>query len=72
MSSIYRERAKYEFAHYGFTRCPLSDEELDACEKEGLGLPKVYSIGCDVNAGFPFSECLDEAVVSMRLFSRRG
>lgn len=64
MDSIFYQRAKAEFLHYGFTDIPLTKEEVSSCHRAGLGIPKVYSIGCDVNSGFPFEECLEEAIMT--------
>ena len=52
----YAESLKYDLARYGFTYCPLTDQEIESCYMLGLSLDLAYSIACDVNAGFTFLE----------------
>lgn len=55
----YIEAMKREFAKYGFTDCPLSDEQLTMLYKLNVKLEEAYMIGCDVHCGFPFTEALE-------------
>lgn len=43
------------FAFYGFTACPLTDAEILACLGD-YSDDEIYSIGCDVAAGFSLIE----------------
>jgi hypothetical protein len=49
------DSAKKQFAHFGFTGSPLSDEEIAKCHEMGVD---PYGVGCDVNSGFSFEEAL--------------
>lgn len=52
----YTDSLKYDCARYGFTGCPLSGQEIEACYMTGVGLDTAYMVACDVNAGFTFLE----------------
>ena len=52
----YTESLKYDLARYGFTGCPLTDQEIESCYMLGINLELAYGIACDVNAGFTFLE----------------
>lgn len=49
------------FAKYGFAGCPLSDRRISYCINAGFSLDQIYSVGCDVYAGFSFLESFDAA-----------
>ena len=53
--AAYIAAAKRAFARYGFTSCPLSDNQLRQCRAAGVD---AYSVGCDVAAGFTFREAM--------------
>lgn len=50
------------FAKYGFLCCPLSERMIRHCISSGLNLNQVYSVGCDVHAGWRFRESLEAAM----------
>jgi len=52
-------RAKREFAKYGFVVCPLTDEQLRYAWKYNVPLDQTYGLGCDVNAGVKFSRAME-------------
>lgn len=47
---------KEEATRYGFVNFPLTDEELEIAYNEGMEVPEMYGIVCDVNAGLSFEE----------------
>ena len=49
------------FAKYGFVCCPLSYRRISYCINAGFSLDQIYSVGCDVYAGFSFLESFDAA-----------
>ena len=53
---LYIETLKRDFAKYGFVVCPLTDEEITTLYNNNVKLDEAYGIGCDVHAGFPFSQ----------------
>jgi hypothetical protein len=50
-----------DFAFYGFTTCPLTDEQLTALYRANIKVDQAYGIGCDVGAGFSFDEAVSAA-----------
>ena len=52
------DKAKREFAKYGFIVCPLTTEQLQYAWKYNVNLTGVYGLGCDVNAGVPFKRAM--------------
>lgn len=58
----YRAIIESEFAKYGFIRSPLNQNEIAQCWLYRLSTECAYSIGCDVNTGFTFSECLNVVI----------
>ena len=52
-----------EFAKYGFTTCPLTEQQLTTLYKLNIKLEDAYSIGCDVNSGYHFDVALDATLV---------
>jgi hypothetical protein len=48
------EHQKNHFLNYGFSSCPLSDEQLCELERRCVNHDFIYGIGCDVNAGVDF------------------
>lgn len=48
------EHQRNEFLRYGFSPCPLSDEQLCELERRQINPDFIYGIGCDVNAGVDF------------------
>lgn len=55
---------KQTFAFYGFPEYPLTDEQLAFCYDNNLDDGDIYTIGCDVNAGYEFSDCIQEVLES--------
>ena len=52
-----------EFAKYGFTACPLTDVQLVTLYKHSIKLDEAYTIGCDVNSGYPFDVAFESTLV---------
>ena len=52
--TAYRAALIHKFAAHGFSSTPLTDAEILDCFWAELSLDDAYSIGCDVNSGFPF------------------
>ena len=52
------EQYKKEFARYGFAAPPLRDSQMYRLARGGIDVNTVYSIGCDVAAGFTFAEAI--------------
>lgn len=48
------EHQKNHFLNYGFSFCPLTDEQLSELERRRVASDFIYGIGCDVNAGVDF------------------
>lgn len=48
------EHQRNEFLRYGFSPCPLSDDQFVELERRGISPEFIYGIGCDVNAGVDF------------------
>lgn len=62
MSTItqYEAIAKIQrmFAFYGHVRCPLNNNEILTLWSD-YSDDEIYSIGCDVAAGFPLNEAIE-------------
>ena len=56
----YTDKLKYEFAYYGFTEPPLSDEQIEHLFIAELSIDDAYLVGCDVFCGYPFDASIDE------------
>lgn len=54
----YINSTKRDFAYYGFTECPLTDAQLSTLYDLQASRDETYGIGCDVHAGFPFSDAI--------------
>mgnify|MGYP006422404407 CR=1 FL=1 len=52
------EDMKKQFSFYGFPDCPLTDQDIDFLLDFNFSEDQIYSIGCDVNAGFPFHDAV--------------
>lgn len=52
------EEIKALFARFGFVASPLCDATLNALFSRGLNADEIYSVGCDVYAGFTIEESL--------------
>lgn len=50
----YKQAISKMFAKNGFIHTPLNYRELVNLWDHGIDLNDVYTIGCDVNAGFSF------------------
>ncbi len=48
------ETVKQSFAFYGFTYCPLEDEQIINLANGGLSERDIYTIGCDVHSGIDY------------------
>lgn len=57
--SMFAGTLKREFARYGFTDCPLSDDTIAALEGRGFDVDAAYEVGCDVAAGIPLDQAID-------------
>lgn len=51
----FSKQLKEMFAYYGFTECPLSDEQIKILEDKRVSVDEAYHIGCDWNAGITHS-----------------
>ena len=49
------------FALFGFTKTPLSREQIERHIQIGFTDEQVYSVGCDLNSGFAFNEAIEGA-----------
>ena len=47
----YKETAHRLFAFYGFTACPLTDDQIGNLHQLGASIDQAYEIGCDIAAG---------------------
>jgi hypothetical protein len=47
------------FARYGFNCCPLSNLAIKVCIRRGMSNSQIYSVGCDMFAGFTFREAVE-------------
>lgn len=54
----YIAQAKRDFARFGFTETPLTDEQLTTLYRNNIKLDDAYGIGCDVAAGYGFAESI--------------
>ena len=52
--TAYSNALIHKFSFYGLLETPLTGAEILACFNAGLSLDDAYSLGCDVNSGFPF------------------
>lgn len=50
------EFVKKQFAYYGFTYCPLTDQQVEDLYWAGFSLEETYNVGCDVGIGRSFTE----------------
>jgi len=57
-STNYKTELRQEFAHYGFTECPLTDCQMGILFRLGYSIGDAYGIGCDVNSGFYFDDAV--------------
>lgn len=55
----YVEDCQAMFARYGFTFCPLSAQDLAVCFEAKASLDDLYSIGCDVAAGYSLAQAME-------------
>jgi len=49
--SEFRAEAHRLFAFYGFTACPLTDDQIGNLHQMGASIEQAYGIGCDIAAG---------------------
>ena len=47
----YKETVQRLFAFYGFTACPLADDQIGNLHQLGASIDQAYEIGCDIAAG---------------------
>ena len=47
----YKDTAHRLFAFYGFTACPLTDDQIGNLHQMGASIDQAYEIGCDIAAG---------------------
>ena len=57
------DEIKRMFAKYGFHGCPLSSLAIKVCIRRGLSDDQIYSVGCDMFAGFTFRESVEACEV---------
>lgn len=55
------EIVEKQFAQFGFVASPLSKFQIMRCHTSGLTVSQTYDVGCDVYAGWEFTECLEDA-----------
>ena len=56
----YHEALQREFAKYGFAGCPLTDEQITDLYQRNISIQQAYTIGCDTNSGFTYTDLLGE------------
>jgi len=47
----YKHAVQQLFAFYGFTGCPLTDDQIGNLHQMGASIDDAYEIGCDIAAG---------------------
>ena len=47
----YKTAAQRLFTFYGFTACPLTDDQIGNLHQMGASIDQAYEIGCDIAAG---------------------
>jgi hypothetical protein len=52
-------------ASNGFINTPITDQEYWTLIGNGLQMYYIYSVACDVNAGFSFQEAMQESIKAM-------
>ena len=55
----YKETAQRLFAFYGFTACPLTDDQIANLHQMGASIDQAYEIGCDIAAGVDADRAFD-------------
>lgn len=58
----YVQAVRRQFVHYGFPSHPLGTTDMRKCYEAGLTVGDAYSVGCDVNSGYGFADCLSDYV----------
>lgn len=53
---------KAMMAYYGFVTCPLTEAQFVRAKGLSLTVDDLYGLGCDVNAGVPFTRALGAAI----------
>lgn len=54
--SAYTNELHTKFSVYGFLACPLTDKQIACLLSDNISVDVAYIIGCDVYAGFSFSD----------------
>ena len=47
----YKSAAERLFAFYGFTACPLTDDQIGNLHQMGASIDQAYEVGCAIAAG---------------------
>lgn len=58
MLTHFIDKAKSDFAFFGFVSPPLTDEQLIDLYERGIPFEWVHNIGCDVSAGCDFERAV--------------
>ena len=58
----YKSAAERLFAFYGFTACPLTDDQIGNLHQLGASIDQAYEIGCDIAAGVDADRAFDLAL----------
>ena len=56
----YIKAVQLEFAEYGFAACPLTSEMISYLYERSISVDQAYGIGCDINSGFTFNQCVED------------
>jgi len=60
--SEFRAEVHRLFAFYGFTACPLTDDQIGNLYQMGASIDQAYEIGCDIAAGVDADEAFNLAL----------
>lgn len=55
----YTYKLKQDFAFYGFTETPLTDEQIEHLFDNGFSIDDAYSVGCDAFCGFDYTSSIE-------------
>lgn len=68
----FTEAVQKMFARYGFTECPLHETVIAQLYAYAVPSDTIYSVGCDVAAGFNLNDVLQEHVYPFHSPQERG
>ena len=55
----YKSATVREFAYFGFSACPLTEDEIVKLHQMGASVGQAYEIGCDIAAGVDADRAFD-------------